>query len=768
MGKFSQSNWKAPLKAGIAGLAMALAGCDNNDPAAVATGTTPVTPTTTVSGVAAVGAPIVGGNVTLVCSGTGTIPTILPTAAGGGWTVTLPTSLLPCAASVGGGTLGVAGPANATTLYSLIASTSLATTTANITTLTSLAMARAVQAATAQSLAAWYAAANLQLATVASGLATAQSALQTALTTAGYTLPAGFDPFTTAFTAAAGNPYDDLMENLAAAFAQASSTYAAWLQTFASAAGTPALPSYTPPDEEEPGEEEPTDPGANPLGTKNGIAITVGGHTWKLINAAVDPGTTINPGPNSRSRRALNAENPQISPVALADMTLINGVANFLLFDATLELPVVTGTTQICGPTTGTDAIFRVSTGKGEFIATSCAIDLDYYSSQGGIEGTITTATLSNTNGDTLTLNNTKFRVFKHVGIAGETSTVPASAYNVMNVTGGTFELDDGQNFVMTKDTGNVVGSSFSYGALLNDGSEQYDIYEAGANVLWVVANHFFSAVGTYNCGTRYTGLANNLMNMQLWVGDYQRELRYQSGNAGGSCVINVTKKEGDLLEADYTATLVASDNITGGPLTTTQQRTVSVNGKFRTFTTNPLVAGNGGDEGSTAPEGFHRATVEVTDGNELFTVGSKFLLLAESQSTATAYGSNNGVRVDYYRRADRPGRGFSITEGPQAAHLQLLGVPQTLGTHSCVAHDAPQAERNNGPIVQLRTDQGLNYGSNIVGGNCTLNVTTTTDDLIEGTYTATLTHATSATFDLDGSVTVTGTFTHRGRNLVP
>lgn len=779
MKRFTQQHRMWGRAVGLA-VVLALAGCNNKGPltphslvppGSGGTTTPPPVPTTVVSGVAAVGLPVNGGTVSIVCSSGAAIPNT-STNAGGNWTVTLPQASMPCAASVSGGTVG--GAANVTALYTMIASTVASTAIANITTLTTLATARAVQAATGQALDAWFGSASLQLATIASGLAAATAALQNALTTAGYTLPAGFDPFSAAFTAVAGNPYDDLMELLGAAIA-ASSNYAAWVQTFATAAGTPTLPapeSEEPgeeePGEEEPGEEEPTDPGADPLGSKNGIAITVGGHTWKLTNTAVDPGTIINPGPNARSRRALTAENPLISPTALADMTLINGTPNFFLFEATLELPVVTGTTQVCGPTNGTDAIFRVSTGKGEFIATSCAITLDYYSSQGGIEGTITTATLSNTNGDTLTLNGTKFRVFKHVGAAGSASTIPASAYNILNVTGGTFELDDGQNFALTKNTGNVVGSSFSYGALLNDGSEPYDIYEAGANVLWVVANDAFSTLGAYNCGTRYTGLPTNFMNMQLWVGDYQRELRYQSGNAGGSCQINVTKKSGDLMEADYTATLVAGDAVTGGPLTTVQQRTVSIAGKFRTFTTTPLVAGNGGDEGSTPLDGYEGATLQVTDGNELFTAGSRFLLLAEANQTATAYGANNGLRVDYYRRALRPQRGISIVEGEQKAHLQLLGVPQALGMHSCVAPTAPQAEKNNGPIVQLSTGQGLSYGSTIAGGSCTLNVTLTSGDRIEGTYTATLTNANAAEFGLDNSITITGSFKHRGRNPAP
>ena len=742
---------RTPLLAGMTALALVLAGCDNNDPAAVATGTAPVTPTTTVSGVAAVGAPIVGGNVTLNCSGAGTIPTILPTGAGGGWTVTLPSSMLPCAASVSGGTLGTAGgTANVTTLYSLIASTTATAVTTNITTLTSLAMARAVQVATAQNLAAWYAAANLQLAAIANThLPTAQSALQTALTTAGYMLPAGFNPFTVAFSAAAGNPYDDLMENLATAFAQASSTYAAWLQTFATASGTPALPAFTPPNEEEPGEEEPgeevpTDPN-NPLGLKNGIAITLGGHTWKLANTRVD----------RFAPQALRAENPQVSPTARADMTPFNGQSNVILFSAAITLKRVAGNSQTCGPT---DASFTIDASAiaapfdtvhaGTYTATSCTIQVDYITSRGGLGGTITSASLTNDRGNTITLANTRFRVYQHRDARDTAPTAVADdLYNVMSVTEGSFELPAGEYFRMNNFTGNLFGSSTSYGLSPDDGTEPFD-GNASDRVVWGYQNGSFGATGTNTCGV--LNGSGSRFNMRVWVGTYQSEYEYFAGQNIGSCTVTLDQTAGDLHRGHYTATLVASDS--NSNFNSLDARTISISGIFKNFLLVPIRA-DGGNEGAL-PETGRRATMEVTDGNVHFVTGDSFLLTNTSQELIDGI---TGYRMDFRRvidtqttrNVDRIKRGVTIQ------FLQVPRSPQKTGQFTC------PSTGNNVTTIALNTDQGVSYRTNTAGGSCMINVTSYTATEILGTYTATVVAPSAGPLlpDGDNTVTISGSF---------
>src|SRR3989338_1541691 len=90
----------------------------------------------TLSGIAAVGSPIVGGNVAVKCaSGSPLTPTPSSTGA---YSVTLSRQTLPCAVEVSGGNIGSGtGPANAINFHSIATSTC----TVNVTPLTDLMVA---------------------------------------------------------------------------------------------------------------------------------------------------------------------------------------------------------------------------------------------------------------------------------------------------------------------------------------------------------------------------------------------------------------------------------------------------------------------------------------------------------------------------------------------------------------------------------------------------------------------------------------------------
>jgi hypothetical protein len=177
---------------------------------------------TTVGGVAATGAPIVGGLVKLSCSNG--VTASANTAADGKWSTTVPANALPCNVKVSGGT-----PAG--TFYSVAQrpSGTATTSTANVTPLTNLATAAAINSAGGrQALEAWFASDSLALRQqVADGMALAVAQLRTALNDAGYELPASdFDPFTAAITAGGANDlYDQILEAYKAALAAAGKTY---------------------------------------------------------------------------------------------------------------------------------------------------------------------------------------------------------------------------------------------------------------------------------------------------------------------------------------------------------------------------------------------------------------------------------------------------------------------------------------------------------------------------------------------------------------
>jgi hypothetical protein len=178
---------------------------------------------TTLSGTAAVGAPIVKGSINVVCAGGSPLST--ETSSTGAWQVTTSGQTLPCAVQVNGGTIG--GSANTTPYHSIAMSLG----TVNITPLTDLVVANLAGKAPS----AWFtgiSAATLQ--GIANGaLNTALGNVNTALGLGGPLN--GANPLTTPFSATNGDLIDDILEAMAYANENAGSSYASLL---ALAAGT--------------------------------------------------------------------------------------------------------------------------------------------------------------------------------------------------------------------------------------------------------------------------------------------------------------------------------------------------------------------------------------------------------------------------------------------------------------------------------------------------------------------------------------------------
>ena len=193
-----------------------LSACGGGDDAA-----TPAAPT--LSGTAAVGTPIVGGNVKVVCAGGSALSTT--TGSGGLWQVTTSGQTLPCAVQVSGGTVG--GSANATPYHSLAINFG----TVNITPLTDLVIANL----TGKAPNAWFT--GISTATLQEiKEATLNAALGRVNTALGLTNTLnGKNPLTTSFTAANGNLIDDILEAIARASANANLTYANLLALAANA-----------------------------------------------------------------------------------------------------------------------------------------------------------------------------------------------------------------------------------------------------------------------------------------------------------------------------------------------------------------------------------------------------------------------------------------------------------------------------------------------------------------------------------------------------
>jgi hypothetical protein len=197
----------------------------------------------TLNGTAAIGAPIIGGNVEARCADGLSYPAAggsVKTVNNGRFDLEVPTTALPCALRVSGGT-------PVATLHSL----AVAAGAINVTPLTDLATALAVRNGAQQAdLAAWFANGVTPdtLRQAGGAIASASTTLNATLQAQGhYGVPqlGGFDAFRTPFTPVAGDPYDELLERLRAAAAAAGTDQATLRVNFAQTSGG-TLPAIAP------------------------------------------------------------------------------------------------------------------------------------------------------------------------------------------------------------------------------------------------------------------------------------------------------------------------------------------------------------------------------------------------------------------------------------------------------------------------------------------------------------------------------------------
>lgn len=179
-----------------------------------------------LSGVAAVGSPIAGGTISVVCSG-GSALDRATTSSTGVWQVTLSGQTLPCAVEVSGGTIN--GTANTTTYHSI----ATAAGTVNVTPLTDLIVANLASTATPGT---WFAGLNASPSKLSSISQTTVDDALTKLRTALNGLPqlSANNPITMEFSATPGTAGDDMLTALKTAM---NSTGVPYTSLLASASG---------------------------------------------------------------------------------------------------------------------------------------------------------------------------------------------------------------------------------------------------------------------------------------------------------------------------------------------------------------------------------------------------------------------------------------------------------------------------------------------------------------------------------------------------
>ena len=184
-----------------------------------------------LSGVAAVGTPIINADVHLVCA-TGNAPTPAKTGAAGNWQVALNGQGFPCAVKVSGGTVN--GSSNTNAYHSV----AVGATTVNVTPLTDLLVANMMGTASPST---WFSTLSSSTRSLAKVTQTQLDRALANLNAAFPTLPmygAGNNPITSVFNPTAGNSHDDMLSALQTAMSSAGVTYASLLS---SASTTPFI-----------------------------------------------------------------------------------------------------------------------------------------------------------------------------------------------------------------------------------------------------------------------------------------------------------------------------------------------------------------------------------------------------------------------------------------------------------------------------------------------------------------------------------------------
>lgn len=684
-------------------------------------------PTSALSGLAAVGAPITDATLTANCSDGSGFTTTVTTNSNGAWSGEVASAALPCVLRVSGGTPPV-------TLYGYAASAGVA----NITPLTDLALALANGAPAGD----WFA---TPAAWPSSGDITDSAAdLLADLDVAGFSLPgAGFNLFSTPFTAIAGNPYDDLLEALATAIADdpALDDFDALRAALIAGGSLPAAPGDDGGGDDGGGDDGGGDDGGgddgggddggdginySALNDRNGFAVRLNGTGGTVLLEGAENSAAS--GSKRTFRFGYQTDWPYYDTV-----NLFNGS---FVFSARLQVEQAPGLYTCASGDVGDLRISLAnadssSPWRGEFTATACEVEVEYGTARGGIAGQVRSATLSNVAGThSFTLANAPFRVYQHRGTAGEPPALGANGYASLYIEEpGVFEFPGDQHFILDN------APTAMYGTSPDDGTIPFT---GNASDRITLRN---LVAGSTACPT----------NVALTAGRYLQELFYRNNVAGASCTRTLGGSAGSYSWGTYSATLIASTGDTNAGLTE-EQRTVRIRGEIRNFMLNPLNAGNDGDEGALGDG--NGVDMTVSDGVVHFPTNHRYRFEAD------------GIRVQLqaYTWDIQPLYDIFAERTVKAATwgVNLRRVPQEVGTFACnsIANGYPRVVLSSGQNVAYSTTTANNT-TPAVGASCSITVNSVTPE-ITGTYTATLIgHDGTATIlpGGDNSATISGSF---------
>ena len=482
-------------------------------------------------------------------------------------------------------------------------------------------------------------------------------------------------------------------------------------------------------------QEDSTDPDPQPgkelLDMRNGVAIVHDGKVWALEQPFIESFMA------TTAKRQIRAHNYD-SDYNTIDTTPFNGDDL-----AWAQVNVAHGNlgTQLCGQSTGISLLtvdYAASPAvQKTWAATECELYVDYHFSNGATEGRIISATLGNDKDDEqITLTGGQFRIFIHTGTKGEAPALADEILWDMTIDSGTREMRSGH---------------FLGGRPLLDGSHpehrlKFEI-QAGSSRS--------PAAGEYSCDDGDTEVTLKMG----WITVSDPLFKFQSAN-GGDCTVTIEKNAGGKYVGSYTATLMGPSNGGGAAFGSglgtgdielpEAERTLVVHGKFRNFTTQTFHADNNGDDGALGDDA-QGISMTIDDGSTHFAAGERFLLESEVYS--------NGSQAYFFRN-------FEDMDTPNhQMRMTWSDIPMQVGSFDC--HEDTGGLK---PSMSLATPADIPYGTayyqsgtqNLTAGaSCTLNVTSVSDGLVEGTYIATLVarNMGSVLPDNDGAISVSGSF---------
>lgn len=470
------------------------------------------------------------------------------------------------------------------------------------------------------------------------------------------------------------------------------------------------------------------------LGDRNGIRLTIGGHTWVVEGAY----TYVAGVPSGYRANYFDFKGTGY------DTTLLHGITNRLMTEVLLQLPNNTTGPQACGGNTK----FQIFGGGGAtYTASACSVDVQYMTVNGGMSGIITSATLDDGAGNTLSIANAPFRMYQHKGAGAAKTTLASNALSSMFIDGGIFELPLGREFQLDQ---KARAYSSADGAMLrtNDGLQE------DARLALYVQNHSFGSAGTKTCGTLTTAPFYRF-NMQVWLGAYLREYNFYSSLTGGSCTVKLAAVQGNYYRGTYTATVIG-DSGDAGTLLTDAQRKLDISGELRNYRMDAFVPGTGDDATAVA----NQTVLTVTDAGIPFVNAQRYVLEPNNTVVSESAGGfgmlsqwTNGMSSRWTSASKSDDNGFNMT---------IRNVPTAAGTYQCGTLAGSLR-----PEIYLDSDRGGNFralraGSLISGAACTITISSVTTTTITGTYSATLLDGDLATVSGgDATIGFAGAFTY-------